>query len=306
MAAALLPAWAQPGTVSGVRGDHLQIRTAGKTLDVAHPIVRIGGRTIPMAYCLPGDHVQVTGHRVDVQPHTVWGGIVADARGEVLLADGSLLEVPQVAPVGDLAISRGAGMLDVISPAASSTRIQVEAPGRPLRAWETLPVTVLARPHQRVAVRAAGICGFLPARETRPGHYSTRILCIPGADVGETRVLARIGSTVLVAPDRIAFSPTAPVITDTWPHGTINAAAATVHARFTSPAAWVVVPTVHLRIDGRDVTRQASVTPDLIDWTPPTLAPGPHHVTLQARDTAGNRSQIHWSFVTDAPSAARR
>jgi hypothetical protein len=52
---------------------------------------------------------------------------------------------------------------------------------------------------------------------------------------------------------------------------------------------------VHLRVDGRDVTRFARVTPAEVRVSE-DLRPGRHIAQLQVRDRAGNTSRVAWSF----------
>lgn len=52
---------------------------------------------------------------------------------------------------------------------------------------------------------------------------------------------------------------------------------------------------VRLRVDGRDVTRDARITEDTVDYRA-DLRPGRHAVELTVRDRAGNVAKRDWSF----------
>jgi hypothetical protein len=68
-----------------------------------------------------------------------------------------------------------------------------------------------------------------------------------------------------------------------------------ITARFNDQGSGVAPRSVKLRVDGRDVTRQARVDYDDIRYAG-NLRPGRHVAQLSVRDRAGNTTQRSWSF----------
>lgn len=69
-----------------------------------------------------------------------------------------------------------------------------------------------------------------------------------------------------------------------------------VSARFSDDRSGVDLDSVMLRIDGRNVTRQARLDGDDIRYAE-NLRPGRHEAELVVRDRAGNASRRAWTFV---------
>jgi hypothetical protein len=68
-----------------------------------------------------------------------------------------------------------------------------------------------------------------------------------------------------------------------------------ISARLSDDRSGVDPSSVRLRVDGRDVTRFARVTPSQVRVSE-NLRPGRHTAQLQVRDRAGNTSRVAWSF----------
>ena len=54
--------------------------------------------------------------------------------------------------------------------------------------------------------------------------------------------------------------------------------------------------TVHVILDGRDVTADASISDHDVNFTAQNLPPGRHDVRVSGRDTNGARFERSWSF----------
>lgn len=68
-----------------------------------------------------------------------------------------------------------------------------------------------------------------------------------------------------------------------------------VSARFQDSGSGIDLNSVRLKVDGRDVTRQARVSADGVVWRG-DLARGRHSAQLEVRDRAGNLARRSWSF----------
>lgn len=69
-----------------------------------------------------------------------------------------------------------------------------------------------------------------------------------------------------------------------------------ISARLSDEGSGIDRASVRLRVDGRDVTRQARVEHDEVGYRE-DLAPGRHTAELIVRDRAGNTNRKLWSFV---------
>jgi hypothetical protein len=98
--------------------------------------------------------------------------------------------------------------------------------------------------------------------------------------------------TVAVVSGSMPFT-----ITETPPNGAqIHEPYPAISARFAGATA-IDTRSLHVEVDGRDVTPYASVVGDQVLYTPRTaLAPGQHYVAISARDISGTPVERAWSF----------
>lgn len=68
---------------------------------------------------------------------------------------------------------------------------------------------------------------------------------------------------------------------------------------FVDPAGTLDPESIQLQVDGTDVTARATVTPQVITWTPETpLPPGRYRANVSARDRSGSAlPPVNWSFT---------
>jgi hypothetical protein len=88
------------------------------------------------------------------------------------------------------------------------------------------------------------------------------------------------------------------VISDLTPdHGArVDARGRTrIAARFNDDGAGIDTASVRLRVDGRDVTGEARIEGDELQYRE-DLAPGRHSAELVVRDRAGNVTRRAWTF----------
>lgn len=126
----------------------------------------------------------------------------------------------------------------------------------------------------------------------------------PGAHVITASVSDRAGNSAAVSFGfQLALDSTQPIVTiASPPDGSLLTNGATpVVATFSDPAAAIDLASVHLTIDGSDVTPQAAVTAAGLTYTPAVpLASGDHQASVSAGDLAGNRAQATADFSIDA------
>lgn len=88
---------------------------------------------------------------------------------------------------------------------------------------------------------------------------------------------------------------------NTRPSGSVRTQSPAIHANFSEP---VQRDTMHVAIDGRDVTNDVYANPNGFDVTPPTpLSAGRHRVTVSGTTQAGATFSTGWSFDIGTSSA---
>lgn len=91
-----------------------------------------------------------------------------------------------------------------------------------------------------------------------------------------------------------------PLISNATPQGTVASAKPTISANYTDSSG-VSTRTLSLKVDGVDVTSQASISIGTISYTPVNaLTQGLHTVMLTLRDAASNSSVQTWSFTVSS------
>ena len=180
-----------------------------------------------------------------------------------------------------------------------------------LRAWETVRAGHARHPGRARLVRMAGLCRLVPAKEVAPGTYAATLQCIDGVDLAETRLIGQVEKdkevAMRVGDERLQLVPTPPSVISTWPsNGETVLQGGAVYAQFTSLASYIETPTVHLLVDGVDVTHSAVVTPGVVYWKAPPLSGGDHQASLRLKDAVGNATQMQWSFHVAAQEGNSR
>jgi hypothetical protein len=79
------------------------------------------------------------------------------------------------------------------------------------------------------------------------------------------------------------------------PTGSVNTESPAIHAVFSEP---INRDTMHVLVDGRDVTNNVYANANGFDVTPPTpLSPGNHHVEVTGVTAAGSSFRTGWNFT---------
>lgn len=244
--------------------------------------------------------------------------------GAEVLLNGRAVE-PSALPRSRAALARfdsgtgRVGRLEVVDPSpggpggppwsvAAGLRPSDATPERPLRAGETLHLAMRAPAGGVASWDLAGVAWGLPGREVSPGLYRGTFRVPAGLDARRTFVLGRYRSGGVDRPVRVgpcvSLAPSPPRLLEGGPRGLAGARPA-LFARYESPGADVEASRVRLELDGRDVTRPARRTGELVFYEPPAaLSPGRHRVRLVVPDTAGNRASWTWSFEVAAGATA--
>jgi hypothetical protein len=165
-------------------------------------------------------------------------------------------------------------------------------PGRELR------FRLLGAPGGDAWMDIPGVVQRLDLRETRPGEYEGRYTVRQRDNPEAFRTAMatlRRGDDQVTA--RLQFNQP-PQITDLQPaNGDRVTTRGRTHiaARITDEGGGVDPARVRLRLNGRDVTADARITPDEVHFRA-DLDPGRYAVELTARDESGNMTTKTWTF----------
>ncbi len=263
------------------------------TLDV--PAMTMGGRTmVPLRF---------VGEALGAEVR--WDGVSRT----VLISTGQVHEtivVPPPTPVGPPPVRE----LEIVS--ATHTR-----EGQWLHAGDTVRITVHATPGAHARFHIPGLITDAPLNETTPGIYegrwtapTERQIFVDGAPIlvdmvegGRTVGPHRVGEPLLV--------DTAPPVVEEMrpePHAVVRGAEPLIWAAYSdSGGSGIATAEVRLQLDGRDVTPDSTVAEEYVSYSPPRLlTAGPHTVTLDVPDRAGNTAHASWTFDVEAiPSGIR-
>lgn len=179
------------------------------------------------------------------------------------------------------------------------------APAGPLRAGETLRVTLRGTPGAGVAhydigpyVRNLGLI------ETQPGTYTGTWAVPRGVNIANAPLLGHLSADGIDAPPAqsvktLSVASQPPAIVDFAPGSgaSVNNTRPAIYATFSSGTVPVSVPSEHIVVNGHDVTASAVRTPRAIEYIPGIDYPaGAVRVEVRVSDDAGNRAIKNWTF----------
>lgn len=185
------------------------------------------------------------------------------------------------------------------------------SPREPLRAGQTLTVTLVGTPGGRATFSIGDSIRDVPMAERQPGVYVGTFTVRPGDDVTNAPVFGRLVVGNAVSP---LVQSAAPVTIDTRPPRILEVAPA-AGARVPNNRPTIVVVAddgpgsgirrFRLFVRGREVTQEASQSDRILTYTPPQpLSDGRVEVRVQVVDRAGNPTEEEWAFVIDTRGAA--
>lgn len=179
-----------------------------------------------------------------------------------------------------------------------------------LRAGEVLHVRLDGTPGGIATFRIPGLVEEVPMREEAPGHYTgdwevsreQKIQLKSAAVIGSLKV-GRRSAPLIQAGEMLSVDTRPPRIFDTTPDekSNTNDPRPNISASFDDDGSGVEPKSVHLLLDGHDVTREATITKTFIAYRPADRLPqGIQQVELHITDRAGNESVARWSFTEAA------
>lgn len=131
--------------------------------------------------------------------------------------------------------------------------------------------------------------------------------------MGSLALAVLLLATPLAAQQPAALrTPVEPLILSPEPGERILQDAVLIAVSFVDRDAQLDPASIHLEVDGRDVTAEAQLSAEVATWVPrQPMEPGPHRATLTARDRAGSQvGPVSWAFSVapgfEAPAAGTR
>jgi hypothetical protein len=191
-------------------------------------------------------------------------------------------------------------------PGAPTAIVGVETDAvRPLRAGDTLTVTLHGEPSGAATFDIGPYVNAIAMSERSPGTYVGSYVIPRGANFADVPVIAQLrapdGTTVQAqAPNPVSASSVPPGVSDFAPDAfaVVNNSRPAIYATFSADAVPVNPSSVVLYVNGRDVTSGAIRTPYFIQYMPGYSYPdGPVRVTVRVADLAGNVTTKSWSFT---------
>jgi hypothetical protein len=187
--------------------------------------------------------------------------------------------------------------------AAAIAEIAV-SPATPLRAGQTLTVTMRATPGGLAAYDIGPYVTNLPLSEQQPGVYVGTYTIRRGQNFANAPILGHLNARGADAPQAVSqttvsVSTQAPGIVDFAPDdgATVNNPRASVYATFSSGTVDVNPSSARIEINGHDVTSSSLRTGRFIQYMPGIDYPnGPMRVTVHVSDLAGNTVTKSWTF----------
>lgn len=176
----------------------------------------------------------------------------------------------------------------------------------PLKAGDVLTTTLAGTPGAKASFAIPGVVESVPMRETSPGVYTgtytiPKNVSVTGAAVLGRLTVGNVTAPLIQAASTVTIDTAAPKVNEFSPAkgATTETRRPLIYATI-SDAAGVGVDTdaTRVRLDGQDVTGQATVTPAFLNFKPAAdLALGAHTVQLTVADRAGNAQTADWSFT---------
>jgi hypothetical protein len=187
----------------------------------------------------------------------------------------------------------------------SITSFDVDHSGT-IRGGEELRLTLIGTPGGEATFSIPGVIEDVRMTESRPGTYvgTFRVPSNSPVNISKASAVARLrlGSSekMIQSGTTLGFDTQAPVITAVTPdpNTRVGRDRPNISATFDDSTGSGVDPaSVEVRLDNRNVTRDAQVTSTFVSYRPDTaLAGGMHEVMVTARDRAGNPVEKSWSF----------
>lgn len=179
------------------------------------------------------------------------------------------------------------------------------SPDRPLRAGETVNITLTGTPGGRATFDIGPYFTNLPMREQGSGTYRATYKIPQGANFSAVSIFGHLSVGASQAPRAVSgallsASSSPPTIEDVAPDdgATVNNSRPSIYATFSSSDVPVNPSSAQIIINGHDVTSSATRSPAFITYIPSLVYPsGPVRVTVRVADLAGNAISKSWTFT---------
>jgi len=291
-----------PGELSDVRpGDYAHL--FGSSLASADRVVdQFGSRVGTVAAVASGQMVLDDGH------------IIVPGRNTRVSINGATAAMDDLRPGDSVAVRYNVATNEVrevlagravadTGAASAIAAVATNATG-PLRAGALLVVTLTGTPDGAAQFDVGPYVLGLAMSERAPGTYVGSYRIPKGADFANVPIIGhlRAGGTDYAkqAPAGISASSSPPGIGDFAPNegAVVNSSRPSLYATFVSDAVPVNPSSVHIIVDGHDITASAVRTPRFVHYVPVVPYPdGVVHVTVRVADLAGNVTSKSWSFT---------
>lgn len=295
------------GTIKSIgklgSGDSVVILNDGTTVELIPNVpVTMSGRDVALSDVMANETVVI---RTNPGNNLGYGVAVAtqdNPNPTAPPAPGSINVVPPPPGSGTQSFNQaplpaGASVVTVNSFTTDATQ--------PLKAGDVLHATLIGTPKGKATFAIPGITEDVAMRETSAGRYEGAYTAGKNVSVTGAAVLGKLTAFGAVAPlvqaaGLVTVDTSAPKVLDFSPAkgATVDSREPLIYATLSDESGVGVDPAnVHVRLDGADVTGQATVTPAFFNIKASNLSAGPHQVQVSVSDRAGNVTQSQWSFT---------
>ncbi len=175
---------------------------------------------------------------------------------------------------------------------------------KPLKAGDVLTATLVGTPRGKASFAIPGVAENVPMKETSPGVYTGSYTVPKNKSVSRAAVLGRLAANGATAPllqasGLLTVDSIPPRIMDWQPESGANVESErpSINAVFSDQGSGIDPAATQIRLDGADITAQATITPRFFNLNPADpLAAGTHSVHVSVADLAGNTAAADWSF----------
>ena len=191
---------------------------------------------------------------------------------------------------------------DPVAPSGAIASIAVD-PGTPLRAGQTLRVTMRGTPGGLASFDIGGVVHDVGMREERPGFYGGSLRIGDAVSIARSPVVVTlvVGSqrSVARAATLVSASSVPPGIGRVGPASgsIVSSETPAIYATFLPDAVGVDPRSATLIVNGHDVTSETIRSARFIHFIPEIDYRGVVRVTVRVADFAGNTATRSWSFT---------
>ncbi|MGH7418031.1 MAG: stalk domain-containing protein, partial [Candidatus Rokuibacteriota bacterium] len=218
---------------------------------------------------------------------------------------------PQTQEVTEVTV-RGLVVLPTATPTPPATAVRItfftHSAADPVRAGETITVTLRGSPGGAASFDIFGITTGVELREVAPGVYQGAYVVRSGDNVVGAAIFGhlRVGNQqapIVQAGNPVTIDTLNPVITQRFPetNTTVNNTRPNILITYNDRGgSGISTATTRLFVNNADVTARATVTETAVAYNPPDPLSGRVVVRLVLVDRAGNRLDDAWAFTIAA------